>query len=77
MDKKNYSKIKNPKGPYKMSITYCDVNLNITIDNDAPFDYNVKVKSKTKLNQQFLDHLKQYLDAEGFYEVAQKHNLHW
>jgi hypothetical protein len=77
MDKKNFSGVKNPKGPYKITINYCNIMVDITIDNEGPFEYNVKIKSKTKLNKQFLNHLKQYLDLEGFYEVAQKHNLHW
>lgn len=77
MKKKDYSKINNPKGPYKMDIEYWGINVNVVIDNDGPFDFKVKIKSKTKLTQEFINHLKEYLEAEGFYESAQRHNLHW
>ena len=77
MKKKDFSKIKNPSGPYKMDISYWGKNVNIVIDNEGPFDFKVKIKSKSKLNPEFINNLKEYLEAEGFYEVAQKHNLHW
>jgi hypothetical protein len=77
MKKKDFSKVKNPNGPYKMDISYWGKSVNVVIDNEGPFDFKVKIKSKSKLNPEFINNLKEYLEAEGFYELAQRHNLHW
>lgn len=74
----------NPEGPYKLDITYRGIKFNVTIENvtfdrfklcaimeDQDYDENVE-DSKY---QPLILKLNQYLDSEGYFMAAKKHNL--
>jgi hypothetical protein len=79
MDKKKFiSKIKNPKGPFKMKFSYTGVEVDCIIEHTSMSDFVIKLKSKNKnKNKNFFDKVKDYLIKEGFVDLAEKHNLFW
>lgn len=77
MNKKSIQKIKNPKGPYKVELTYKGIDFKVTIDNDTFQDFIIKIVSKGVRNQNLMDSLRDYLKHEGFLDEALYHNLYW
>jgi hypothetical protein len=77
MNKKSIQKIKNPKGPYKVKLTYKGTDFTVTIDNETFQDFNVKMISDSVVDWSLLDSLKDYLKQEGFLDEALHHNLYW
>jgi hypothetical protein len=77
MNKKSIQKIKNPKGPYKVEMSYKGIDFNISIYNETLQDFIIKISSKQKGNDIILDSLKDYLKQEGFLDEALYHNLYW
>jgi hypothetical protein len=67
----------NPNGPYKLKITFKNVKWNITIENESEDTFKVLARSNVKVNSEEIETLKNYLQAEGFEEEAQEHNLFW
>jgi hypothetical protein len=77
MNKKSIQKIKNPKGPYKVKLTYKGTDFTVTIDNTTFQDFNVKMISNSVVDKSLLNSLKDYLKQEGFLDEALHHNLYW
>jgi hypothetical protein len=77
MNKKSIQKIKNPKGPYKVELTYKGIDFKVTIDNDTFQDFSIKMVSNGAVDVSLLSSLKDYLKQEGFLDEALYHNLYW
>lgn len=77
MNKKSIQKIKNPKGPYKVEMTYKGYDFKIIIDNETFQDFNIKIAAKQMGHENVLNSLKEYLMQEGFLDEALHHNLYW
>ena len=77
MNKDNFKKTNNPKGPFTIDIKYKGIDFNVVIDSTSLFEYDVKVKTKNKKISHTIDSLKEYLEYEGFLDAARKHNLFW
>lgn len=69
--------ITNPKGPYRVKLTYKGVDCFIQMKNISENEFDIRVKTKQPINSSDLTSLKEYLDAEGFTNEATKHNLFW
>jgi len=69
--------VTNPKGPYKIKLTYKGIECHIQIKSISEYEFDIRVKTNQKLNESDLAGLKEYLDAEGFTTEARKHNLFW
>jgi hypothetical protein len=67
----------NPKGYYNVNLVIRGVKCNVKIINESFNEYRVEVNAKQNLTQEFLNYIAYYMEKEGFYEEAQKHNLFW
>ncbi len=76
-EKNNKKYQQNPEGYYTTNITIRGKRCRVKIINESCMEYKLEVESKDKLSEEFLDFLAYYLQTEGFYDEAKKHNLEW
>jgi hypothetical protein len=76
--KKHKRKLKlNPNGPYNLKMTFSGIYFDITIQNTKVDEFEIVIKSSSKISMDMVEVLKRYLKAEGFEGEAQKWNLFW
>lgn len=75
--KNNRKYLQNPEGYYTTNITLRGKKCRVKIINESFIEYKLEVESKDKLPEEFLNFLAYYLQSEGFYDEAKKHNLEW
>ncbi len=69
--------VTNPAGVYRIKITYQKVKCNIMIKSIDDYEFDIYVKTNKKITNNQLEGLKQYLETEGYFNEARKHNLYW
>jgi hypothetical protein len=74
---KNKSYPPNPNGHYVVDLKIRGITCKVTIMNESFLEYKVEVKAKKELSQEFLNYIAKYMELEGFYDEAQKHNIFW
>jgi len=67
----------NPKGDYKVELTFKGVKWKIKIKSISMNDFKVTAQSNVRVEQDELEVIKKYLIDEGFEQAARKHNLFW